>query len=127
MSTSSRLTLSDGVCVWESYVKKKPQSLKAAAAARKQAATREEVISATIDGNCIQERLADLNMSKVEFAIRTGASYRHSNRIIVGASDPSLLLACKMADVLGVAVLELFDVNIQTRRVSRSKEMFVSA
>lgn len=81
-----------------------------------------EVVSAKILNNSILRVLDQRHMSQLEFARRVGISYRHGNRIIANEGKPSLVLAIKIARVLGVPLLELFNIEVRTRKVRRQKE-----
>jgi DNA-binding XRE family transcriptional regulator len=87
----------------------------------------EEIVGARIVRNHIRECLDENEMSQTEFADRVGISYRHGNRIIKNTSEPSYLLAYKMALVLKRDPQDLFEVEVRKRRVSRSKAMVITA
>lgn len=95
--------------------------------AKKRKSDVEEIVGAKIVRNHIREYLDASAMSATEFADRVGISYRHGNRIIKNTSEPSYLLAFKMALVLKKDPQDLFDVEVRKRRVSRSRAMVITA
>ena len=79
-----------------------------------------EITKAKIVSNRLKEVLTTLNLSQEELARRVGISYRQVNRVVLGRSQPSLLLAECMAVVLGEPASSLFKFKIVTRkRVAR--------
>lgn len=77
-----------------------------------------EVVEATLRGNRLKSVLARFrpSLTQEEAARRLGISYRHFNRIVLGVSEPSLLLAMRMQAVLGTPIERLFRVKLITRR-----------
>ncbi len=96
-------------------------------AKKKKSPNIEEIVDAKITSNNILDTLDNRKMSQLEFAQRVGISYRHGNRIISNTSEPSYLLAVKMGLVLKTDPKDLFNVEIKKRKVSRSKEMVITA
>lgn len=80
-----------------------------------------EIVDAQIAGNRVKERLTRVGMSQEEAARRLNVSYRHFNRITLGQTEPTMLLAMKMERVLGCKMSTLFDVTIETRRTRKTK------
>jgi transcriptional regulator with XRE-family HTH domain len=75
-----------------------------------------EVIEAESTGNKLKRLLKERGLTQEEFARRVGISFRHANRIILGDSGPSLVLAHRMAAVLSTSPDEIFGIRIKTRR-----------
>jgi len=74
-----------------------------------------EVLSARISKNTIKRALDVLGLSQEEAARRVNVSYRHFNRVALGQAEPTLLVAAKMALVLGTTIDALFTVKMTTR------------
>jgi len=74
-----------------------------------------EIVSAKIEKNRVKSLLKERHLSQEEAARRVGISYRQMNRIALGLSDPSLLLAAKIAVVLGEPLEYIFKFKITTR------------
>lgn len=74
-----------------------------------------EVLDASIVKNHIKAALDKKQLAQEEAARRVGVSYRHFNRVVLGQAEPTLLVACRMAEVLGVPVHKLFVVKVKTR------------
>jgi DNA-binding XRE family transcriptional regulator len=74
-----------------------------------------EVVDARIAKNHIKPALKRLNLAQEEAARRVGVSYRHFNRVVLGHAEPTLVVAAKMAIVLGTSVDHLFEIKIKTR------------
>lgn len=75
-----------------------------------------EVLDARIARNHLKQRLDKQSLAQEEAARRVGVSYRHFNRVVLGHTEPTLLVAAKMAVVLGCKIETLFDIRIKTRR-----------
>lgn len=81
-----------------------------------------EVVTAKITKNRIKATLRERGMTQEEAARRVGVSYRQMNRLALGHSDPSLLLAAKIAVVLNEPLDTLFPIKITTReRLNRPR------
>ena len=74
-----------------------------------------EVRDVKIVRNRLKTALKGAGLAQEEAARRSGISYRHFNRIVLGHTDPSLLEALAMATVVGKKLDELFEVKIRTR------------
>lgn len=74
-----------------------------------------EVLEAKIVKNRIKPALKTLDLAQEEAARRVGVSYRHFNRVVLGHTEPTLLVAAKMAAVLNVSIEWLFDIKLKTR------------
>lgn len=74
-----------------------------------------EVVDARIAKNRIKQALSKLDLAQEEAARRVGVSYRHFNRVVLGHTEPTLLVAAKMAAVLGVPLDQLFEIKLKTR------------
>lgn len=69
---------------------------------------------ASLTGNRIKAMIKDAGISgQEEFSRLVGISFRQANRIVLGKSNPSFLLACRMAAVLNRPVTEVFKVKIK--------------
>jgi DNA-binding XRE family transcriptional regulator len=79
-----------------------------------------EIVDSKIKSNRIKKVLKDKGVTQEELSRRVGVSYRHINRLTLGRSEPSLLLAHRISTVLDEPVEELFDIKISTRRVART-------
>jgi DNA-binding XRE family transcriptional regulator len=79
-----------------------------------------EIVEATIKSNRIKQVLAAKKITQEELSRRVGVSYRHINRLALGRSEPSLLLAQKIAIILDEPVEKLFQASIRTRKVARA-------
>ena len=75
-----------------------------------------EVVTAKITKNRIKATLRERGITQEEAARRVGVSYRQMNRLALGHSDPSLLLAAKIAVVLNEPLDVLFPIKITTRK-----------
>lgn len=75
-----------------------------------------EVVAAKIVSNRIKQVLNARGLSQEELARRVGISYRQVNRVVLGRSTPSVLLAECMAVVLDEPVVKLFKFRIVTRK-----------
>lgn len=75
-----------------------------------------EVVEARITNNRIKTALKKANLGQEEAARRVGCSYRHFNRVTLKHTEPDLLVAAKMALVLGTTVDKLFTIKIKTRK-----------
>lgn len=75
-----------------------------------------EILDARITKNGIKPALDKLEIAQEEAARRVGVSYRHFNRVVLGHTEPTLLVAAKMAEVLGVPIGQLFEIKIKARR-----------
>ena len=73
-----------------------------------------EVTEASIEGNNIRKMLK--GVSQEELSRRAGVSSRQLNRVILGQSEPKILMAIRLATVLGVPVEDIFTMNIKTRK-----------
>jgi len=80
-----------------------------------------EIVDSKIRANKIKKVLKDKGVTQEELSRRVGVSYRHINRLTLGRSEPSLLLAYRISAVLDEPVEDLFDIAIKTRRVARSQ------
>jgi transcriptional regulator with XRE-family HTH domain len=79
-----------------------------------------EIVTAKIERNCLKQALKAHGLTQEEVSRRVGISYRQMNRLVLGHSEPSLLLAARIAVVLGESIEALFKIKITTRkRVSR--------
>jgi len=79
-----------------------------------------EIVSAEIEAVWLKALIDKRKLNQEEVARRVGISYRQMNRLTLGHSDPSLLLATRIAVVLDVDVNDLFTICITTRpRVER--------
>jgi DNA-binding XRE family transcriptional regulator len=79
-----------------------------------------EIVSAKIAGTMLKDVIRARKLTQEEVARRVGISYRQMNRLALKHSDPSLLLAARLATVLSVRPDELFKIQITTRsRVDR--------
>ena len=65
------------------------------------------IVNAIIRNNIRRFRF-DHNMTQEELALRTGVSRQTVMSIERGQTNPSILLACKIAMVFGVPVTEVF-------------------
>jgi putative transcriptional regulator len=75
-----------------------------------------EIVKATITTNRIKAVLAEKGITQEELSRRVGVSYRHINRLVLGRSEPSLLLALRIARVLNEPLEKLFVTKIITRK-----------
>lgn len=75
-----------------------------------------EIVTAKIERNRIKDVLRAHDLTQEEVARRVGISYRQMNRLALGHSDPSLLLAAKIAAILGEPLDVMFRIRITTRR-----------
>jgi transcriptional regulator with XRE-family HTH domain len=87
-----------------------------------------EIVRASICGNRIKDILHAKGLTQEELARRVGVSYRHINRLVLGASGTSLLIAKCIETVLETSLDRLFMFTIDTRaRVQREKSKAASA
>jgi DNA-binding XRE family transcriptional regulator len=77
-----------------------------------------EVVEAVIYSNRIKHYLIKKGLTQEELSRRVKTSYRHINRLSLGRSHPSLLLAHRIAAVLEEPVSELFHVRVRTRKAA---------
>lgn len=77
------------------------------------------VVSATLHGNNLRALLDQAGMSQEEFSARLGVSFRQVNRVVLGQSVPSMLLAMKMCVVLKAEFNKVFNVTFQRKRHER--------
>lgn len=75
-----------------------------------------EIMQYSIKSNNLKKILDDVGISQEEAARRCDVSYRHFNRIVMGHSEPSLLLALKMEKVLNCTIDKMFTFTVKTRR-----------
>jgi DNA-binding XRE family transcriptional regulator len=75
-----------------------------------------EIVTAKIEKNRVKAILKARDLTQEEAARRVGISYRQMNRIALDHSDPSLLLAAKIAVVLGEPLESIFKIKITTRK-----------
>lgn len=61
--------------------------------------------------NQIMELRASLNLSQYELSQKVGVSRTSISKIETGKSIPSVTVAYKIADVLGVCIYQVFDVT----------------
>lgn len=78
------------------------------------------VESAALVGNKLKTILKSKGISQEEFSRLIGASFRQTNRIILGKSEPSLILASRMAAVLEVPVADVFNIKIKLGRARKT-------
>jgi putative transcriptional regulator len=74
-----------------------------------------EIVKATITGNHIKAILKQKGMTQEELSRRVRVSHRHINRLVLRRSEPSLLLALRIATVLNTTPEQVFNIAIQTR------------
>jgi transcriptional regulator with XRE-family HTH domain len=87
-----------------------------------------EIVRASIRGNRIKEILEAKGLTQEELARRVGVSYRHINRVVLGATGTSLLVAKCIETVLETPLDLVFMFTIHTRaRVQREKSKAASA
>lgn len=80
-----------------------------------------EVVSAKITNNRLKALLDEKGLSQEELSRRVGVSYRHINRLALGQSAPSLLVALRIATVLEQPLEHVFSWKIVTRkRIARA-------
>lgn len=79
-----------------------------------------EVIKSSLVSNRIKAVLEEKGITQEELSRRVGVSYRHINRLCLGRSEPSLMLALRLSKVLNEPLERLFVWKIQTRS-SRSR------
>lgn len=75
-----------------------------------------EVVDSAIVSNNIKALLKRKRLTQEEVARRVGASYRHFNRVVLGASEPSLLFAQRTSVVLGEPLSAIWTIKVRTRR-----------
>ena len=75
-----------------------------------------EIVSAKIERNRIKAILKARQLTQEEVARRVGVSYRQMNRVCLGTSDPSLLLATKISVILGEPLDAIFRLRLVTRQ-----------
>jgi len=75
-----------------------------------------EIVSAKIVKNAIKAILSARSLTQEEAARRVGISYRQMNRLALGHSDPSLLLAAKIGVIVGAPLDVIFPLQITTRK-----------
>ena len=75
-----------------------------------------EVVDARIATNHLKRILKLRGMAQEDAARRVGVSYRHFNRVALGHTNPTLLLASKISTVLDAPITEIFDVRVKFRK-----------
>jgi transcriptional regulator with XRE-family HTH domain len=74
-----------------------------------------EIVNATLRGNRLKLALKRRKISQEEFSRLIGVSFRQTNRVILNQSVPQLVVAARMAKILGMTIEDLFVVTFQTR------------
>ena len=78
-----------------------------------------EIVSCVIAKNELAKAMQKAGLSQEATARRTGMSSRQLNRILKGSHCPSLERAMALSVVLGVPLLKLFTIKVETRKAVR--------
>lgn len=76
-----------------------------------------EIVTIEVSSNRLKQAMDSADLSQEQTARRTGCmTSRQLSRILKGEHCPSLIRAHALSVVLGVAVDDLFRINVRTRK-----------